>query len=82
MQVLFNLPRSLAILTLYLHSILDKLHAPRTSATVIYDHKRGALLLASAAQPTTQSRQIDIIFARHVDNLTGRLPPPYIHSPS
>ena len=82
MQVLFNLPRSLAILTLYLHSILDKLHAPRTSATVIYDHKRGALLLASAAQPTTQSRQIDIIFARHVNNLTGRLPAPYIHSSS
>jgi hypothetical protein len=41
----------------------------------------GALLLVSAAQPTTQSRQIDIIFARHVNNLTGQLPPPYIHSP-
>jgi hypothetical protein len=79
-QVLFNLPRSLAILTLYLRSILDKLHARRTSATVIYDHKRGALFLASAAQPTTQSRQLDIIFAHHVDNLTSRLLPPYIHS--
>jgi hypothetical protein len=71
---------SLAILTLYLRSILDKLHAPHTSATVIYDHKCGALFLASTAQPTTQSRQLDIIFARHVDNLTSRLPPPYIHS--
>ena len=39
-QVLFNLPRSLAILTLYLRSILEKLHASRTSATVIYDHKQ------------------------------------------
>ena len=79
-QVLFNLPRSLVILTIYLHSILDELHAPHTSAIVIYGHKRGALLLASAAQPTTQSRHIDISFACHVDNLTGRLPPPYIHS--
>jgi hypothetical protein len=79
-QVLFNLPLSLAILTLYLRSILDKLHASRTSATVIYNHKRGALFLASAAQPTTQSRQLDIIFACHVNNLTSRLPPQYIHS--
>ena len=79
-RALFNLPHSLAILALYLRSILAELDAPCTSATVIYDHKRGALLLASATQPTIQSRQIDIIFTRHVDNLTGRLPPPCIHS--
>ena len=105
-------------MALYLRSILDELHVPQTYATVIYEDNRGALLMASAAQPTKQSRHIDIreyaildwverdlitledvasglntsdvvtkqtggiLFARHVDNLTGRLPPPYIHSPS
>jgi hypothetical protein len=104
---------------LYLRSILDELSVSQQFATVIYEDNRGALLMASAAQPTKQSRHIDIreyalldwverdlialedvasglnasdiltkqtgplLFARHVDNLTGRLPPPYVlvHAP-
>jgi hypothetical protein len=106
-------------MALYLRSILDELSVSQQFATVIYEDNRGALLMASAAQPTKQSRHIDIreyalldwverdlisledvasglnasdiltkqtgplLFARHVDNLTGRLPPPYVllHAP-
>jgi hypothetical protein len=47
-------------MALYLRSILDELHVPQTYATVIYEDNRGALRMASAAQPTKQSRHIDI----------------------
>jgi hypothetical protein len=103
-------------MALYLRSILDELHVPQTYATVIYEDNRGALLMASAAIPTKQSRHIDIreyaildwverdlitledvasglntsdvvtkqtggiLFTRHVNNLTGRLPPEYTFS--
>ena len=102
-------------MTLYLRSILDELDIPQRFATVLYEDNRGALLMASAAQPTKQSRHIEIrhyalldwvecdlvsledvasglnssdiltkqtgplLFARHVDNISGRLPPPYVH---
>ena len=107
-------------MALYLRSILDELHIPQHYATVLYEDNRGALLMANAAQPTKQSRHIDIrnyalldwverdlvsledvasglnssdiltkqtgplLFARHVDNISGRLPPPYvnIHTPT
>jgi hypothetical protein len=45
---------------LYLRSILDELSVSQQFATVIYEDNRGALLMASAAQPTKQSRHIDI----------------------
>ena len=102
-------------MALYLRSIFYELQVPQPFTTVTYEDDRGALLTASAAQPTKQSRHIDIreyaildlverdlitlanvasglttsdvitkqtggiLFARHVNNLTGRLPPPYIH---
>jgi hypothetical protein len=102
-------------MALYLRSTLDELQVPQPFTTVIYEDDRGALLTASAAQPTKQSRHIDIdkyaildlverdlitladvasgltisdvitkqtggiLFARHVNNLTGRLPPQYIN---
>ena len=102
-------------MALYLRSILDELDIPQRFATVRYEDTRGALLMASAAQPTIQSRHIEIrtyalldwverdlvsledvasglnssdiltkqtgplLFARHVDNLSGRLPPPYVN---
>jgi hypothetical protein len=105
-------------MTLYLRSILDELDIPQKFATVLYEDNRGALLMASAAQPTKQSRHIEIrhyalldwverdlvsledvasglnssdiltkqtgplLFARHVDNLSGRLPPPYVTLPT
>ena len=48
-------------MTLYLRSILDELDIPQQFATVLYEDNRGALLLmASAAQPTKQSRHIEI----------------------
>ena len=101
-------------MALYLRSILDELGVAQQYATVIYEDNRGALLMANAAQPTKQSRHIDIreyalldwverdlitledvssglnasdiltkqtgpiLFARHVDNLSGRVPPPYV----
>ena len=108
-------------MTLYLRSILDELDIPQQFATVLYEDNRGALLLmASAAQPTKQSRHIEIrnyalldwverdlvtledvasglnssdiltkqtgplLLACHVDNICGRLPPPYVtvHTPT
>ena len=102
-------------MTLYLHSILDELDIPQQFATVLYEDNRGALLMASAAQPTKQSRHIEIcnyalldwvkrdlvsledvvsglnssdiltkqtgplLFAHHVDNISGRLPQPYVY---
>jgi hypothetical protein len=47
-------------MTLYLRSILDELDIPQQFATVLYEDNRGALLMASAAQPTKQSRHIEI----------------------
>jgi hypothetical protein len=46
-------------LYMYLRPILDELQVPQTFATVIHEDNRGALLMASAVQPTTQSRRID-----------------------
>jgi hypothetical protein len=105
-------------MALYLRSILDELGVPQQYATVIYEDNHGALLMANAAQPTKQSRHIDIreyalldwverdlitlediasglnasdiltkqtgplLFARHVDNLAGRVPPPYVGHPA
>ena len=48
---------------LYLRSILDELHVLQTFATVllVYEDNHGALLMASAVQPTTQSRHINYL---------------------
>ncbi len=106
-------------MALYLRSVLDDLNVLQTLATVIYEDNRGALLMSRAAQPTKQSRHIEIrhyalndwverdlvsledcasglnasdiatkqtggiLFARHLDNISGRLIPSYVlHVPS
>ena len=98
-------------LALYLRSVLDDLQVPQHFATLIYEDNRGCLLMSRAAQPTKQSRHIDIrhyalndwverdlvtledcpsglnasdlatkqiggiLFARHLDNISGQLIP-------
>jgi hypothetical protein len=47
-------------MALYLRSIMDKLNVPQDLATIFYENNRGALLMSRAAQPTKQTRQIDI----------------------
>uniref|UniRef100_A0A7S1VQI3 Reverse transcriptase Ty1/copia-type domain-containing protein n=1 Tax=Grammatophora oceanica TaxID=210454 RepID=A0A7S1VQI3_9STRA len=100
-------------MALHLRSILDELNVPQQYATVLYEDNRGALLMATAGQPTRQSRHIDIrnfalldwverdlvdlesistsvnaadlatkqvgpiLFRRHLDNVSGRLRPPW-----
>jgi hypothetical protein len=100
-------------MALYLRSVMDELNVPQELATVIYEDNRGALLMSRAAQPTKQTRHIEIrhyalndwverdlvsledcasglnasddivtkqtggiLFARHLDNISGRLIPP------
>jgi hypothetical protein len=101
-------------MALYLRSVLAELHVPQRFATIIYEDNRGALLMSRAAQPTKQTRHIDIrhyalndwverdliiledcasglnasdiatkqtggiLFARHLDNISGRLLPSYV----
>jgi hypothetical protein len=95
---------------------MDDLQVPHDLATIIYEDNRGALLMSRAAQPTKQTRHIEIrqyalndwverdlvsladcasglnasdlatkqtggiLFARHLDNISGRLIPSYVQS--
>jgi hypothetical protein len=47
-------------MALYLRSVMDELNIPQDLATIIYEDNRSALLMSPAAQPTKQTRHIDI----------------------
>mmetsp|Transcript_12630 Transcript_12630/g.36754 ORF Transcript_12630/g.36754 Transcript_12630/m.36754 type:complete len:1246 (+) Transcript_12630:2039-5776(+) len=49
-----------AKVSLYLRSVLDELEVPQQFATIIFEDNRGARMLSEAAQPTRNSRHIDI----------------------
>ena len=47
-------------MALYLRSVLDELDVPQQYATLLFEDNRGARMMATAGQPTRQSRHIDI----------------------
>jgi hypothetical protein len=47
-------------LILYFRSLLEDMHIPQQTATILYEDNNGALLMANAQQPTRRTRHMDI----------------------
>jgi hypothetical protein len=47
-------------MALYLRSLLKDLGVPQNTATILYEDNMGAYLMASAGQPTTRTRHMEI----------------------